>query len=131
MPRTELGKKATKQLRANGGIPVVLNGSKIVELPYTGSLKEGEKIVAIDEKRGIMTADLSVKAEDVRKLIYTPDIFEIELDINGDKKDCRNQRLAVPARKRYFAPHRPDGGNSWQTYRYGGSCTDRRPCRRC
>ena len=86
MPRTELGKKATKQLRANGGIPVVLNGSKIVELPYTGSLKEGEKIVAIDEKRGIMTADLSVKAEDVRKLIYTPDIFEIELDINGDKK---------------------------------------------
>lgn len=85
-PRTELGKKATKALRANGGIPVVLNGGKRVELPYTGTLKEGEKIVAIDEKRGIITTDLSVKNEDVRKLIYTPDIFEIDLDINGEKK---------------------------------------------
>ncbi|MDE5796569.1 MAG: 50S ribosomal protein L25, partial [Muribaculaceae bacterium] len=51
--------------------------------PYTGELKAGEKISKIDDKRGIITTDISVKAEDVRKLIYTPDIFEIDLDIDG------------------------------------------------
>jgi large subunit ribosomal protein L25 len=29
-----------------------------------------------------------VKNDDVRKLIYTPDIFAIELDINGEKKNA-------------------------------------------
>lgn len=85
-PRVELGKKATKALRAEGLIPAVVNGGKIVELPYSDTLKEGEKIVEIDEKRGIITTDITVKAEDVRKLIYTPDIFEINLDIDGDKR---------------------------------------------
>ncbi|MBD5231543.1 MAG: 50S ribosomal protein L25 [Bacteroidales bacterium] len=85
-PRTEGGKKQTKALRAAGMIPAVLNGGKLVELPYAGTLKEGEKIVEIDEKRGIITTDIAVKAEDVRKLIYTPDIFEIELDLNGEKR---------------------------------------------
>lgn len=88
-PRVELGKKATKALRASGCIPAVLNGGKIVELPYTGTLKPGEKVAAIDEKRGIITTDIVVKSEDVRKLIYTPDIFEIEMNIDGD------QRVAV------------------------------------
>jgi len=85
-PRVELGKKATKALRAEGLIPAVVNGGKIVKLPYSDTLKEGEKIVEIDEKRGIITTDITVKAEDVRKLIYTPDIFEINLDIDGDKR---------------------------------------------
>lgn len=85
-PRTELGKKAVKALRAEGKIPAVLNGGKIVDLPYSGTLKEGEKIVEIDSKRGIITTDIVVKAEDVRKLIYSPDIFEIDLDIKGDKR---------------------------------------------
>ena len=85
-PRVDLGKKATKALRANGGIPCVLNGGKLVELPFTGTLKPGEKIAVIDEKRGIITTDIAVRMEDVRKLIYTPDIFEIDLDINGDKR---------------------------------------------
>lgn len=85
-PRVDLGKKATKALRASGAIPAVLNGGRIVELPFTGTLKPGEKIAEIDAKRGIITTDITVRMEDVRKLIYTPDIFEIDLDIAGDKR---------------------------------------------
>lgn len=85
-PRTDLGKKATKALRAEGKIPVVLNGGELVELPYKAELKPGEKIVEIGNGKGLLTTDLYVTAEDVRKLIYTPDIFAIELDINGAKK---------------------------------------------
>ena len=83
-PRTEVGKKSVKALRMEGKIPAVLNGGKLVELPYTGELKEGEKVVAIDEKRGLITTDIVVAAEDVRKLIYSPDIFEINLEVNGE-----------------------------------------------
>lgn len=83
-PRPEVGKKSVKNLRKEGKIPAVLNGGKIVEFPFKGELKEGEKVVAIDDKRGLITTDIVVKSEDVRKLIYTPDIFEINLDINGD-----------------------------------------------
>ncbi len=85
-PRTELGKKSVKALRAEGKIPAVLNGGKIVEFPYAGELKAGEKVVEIADNRGLITTDIVVKAEDVRKLIYSPDIFEIDLDINGDKR---------------------------------------------
>lgn len=85
-PRTELGKKATKALRESGLIPVVLNGGAIVELPYTGTLKAGEKVVEIGNGKGLITTDLVVTNEAVRKLVYTPDIFAIELDINGDKR---------------------------------------------
>lgn len=85
-PRVELGKKAAKALRAEGKIPAVLNGGEIVELPYKGTLKEGEKLVEIENGRGILTTDLTLTNEAVRKLIYTPDIFAIELDFNGGKK---------------------------------------------
>jgi len=85
-PRTDLGKKATKALRAENKIPVVLNGGKIVELPYNEALKPGEKVVEIGNGKGIITTDLLVNADAVRKLVYTPDIFAIELDINGDKR---------------------------------------------
>ena len=85
-PRKELGKKATKGLRAQNLIPVVLNGGAIIELPYSGTLKDGEKIVEIGNGKGLITTDLVVKQEDVRKLIYTPEIFAIDLDINGDKR---------------------------------------------
>ncbi|MDE5784956.1 MAG: 50S ribosomal protein L25/general stress protein Ctc [Duncaniella sp.] len=60
-PRTDLGKKAAKNLRKQNLIPVVLNGANNAE-------------------------HLMVKADDVRKLIYTPDIFAIELDVNGEKR---------------------------------------------
>lgn len=85
-PRKDGGKKAAKALRAAGKIPAVLNGGKIVELPYSGTLKDGEKIVEISNGRGLITTDITVTNEAVRKLIYTPDIFEIEMDINGEKR---------------------------------------------
>lgn len=84
-PRTELGKKSVKALRAEGKIPAVINGGALVELPYTGTLKEGQKLVEIDSKRGLITTDIVVSAEDVRKLIYTPDIFEVDINLNGEE----------------------------------------------
>ena len=84
-PRTVVGKKSTKALRKEGKIPAVINGGVIVELPFKGTLKDGQKIVEIDGKRGLITTDIVVKNEDVRKLIYTPDIFEVDLNINGEE----------------------------------------------
>lgn len=85
-PRTNLGKKAAKALREENKIPVVLNGGAIVELPYAGTLKAGEKIVEIGNGKGLITTDLLVNSDAVRKLVYTPDIFAIELSINGEKR---------------------------------------------
>ena len=87
-PRVDLGKKAAKNLRSEGKIPVVLNGGKIVELPYKEALKPGEKLVEISNGRGMITTDLVVTNDAVRKLIYTPEIFAIELDVNGEKKNA-------------------------------------------
>ena len=96
--RPVVGKKSLKALRAEGKIPAVLNGGKIVDLPYEGTLKDGERVVEIDvvknknvkdnnrKKRGIITTDIAVKEEDVRKLIYTPDIFEIDMELNGESR---------------------------------------------
>lgn len=96
-PRTALGKKATKALRKEGLVPVVLNGGEVVDLPYSGTLDEGTKLVELPGKKatngnrhaslkGIFSTDLVVKMSDIRKLIYTPDIFVIELIINGKVK---------------------------------------------
>ncbi len=85
-PRTDLGKKATKALRAEGKIPVVLNGGAAVELPFTGTLAPGQKLVEIGDNKALITTNLIVAQDDVRKLVYTPDIFAIELDFNGGKK---------------------------------------------
>lgn len=92
--REDLGKKAVKAIRKEGKIPAVLNGGKIVELPFTGTLAPGEKLVEIDSKRGIITTDITVKAEDVRKLIYTPEIFEIDLELNGKVRKAIMKDLA-------------------------------------
>lgn len=92
-PRIELGKKSVKALRKEGKIPAVVNGGEIVELPFKGELKPGQKLVEIDAKRGIITTDIVVKSEDVRKLIYTPDIFEVNLNINGEVKKAVMKEL--------------------------------------
>ena len=63
-----------------------MNGGEIVELPYNGSLKEGQSLIEIANNKAVIVTNLTVKAEDVRKLIYTPDIYAINLDINGEKK---------------------------------------------
>ncbi|MDE6093243.1 MAG: 50S ribosomal protein L25 [Muribaculaceae bacterium] len=85
-PRTDLGKKAAKALRAEGKIPVVLNGNDVVELPFKGELKAGEKLIEIGDGKGIITTDLVVSVDDIRKLVYSPDIFAVEIDYNGGKK---------------------------------------------
>ena len=54
----QLGKKATKALRRENLVPVVLYG-------------------------GSETKHLVVKADDLNKLIYTPEIYLIELDVEG------------------------------------------------
>ncbi|MDE6333266.1 MAG: 50S ribosomal protein L25, partial [Muribaculaceae bacterium] len=65
---------------------VVLNGGEIFDLPYAGTLKPGEKIVEIGNGKALVTTDLVVSNDAVRKLIYTPEIFAIELDINGETR---------------------------------------------
>lgn len=83
--RTDLGKKATKALRAEGKIPAVINGGEVVTLPYTGTLNPGQKLVEIEDGKGLLTTDIVVTNDAVRKLVYTPEIFAVELDVNGKK----------------------------------------------
>ena len=83
--REGLGKKAARELRKEGLIPAVLNGGAIVNLPYEGTLANGEKLVEIENGRGIIVTDFAVSPEAVRKLVYTPEIFVIDLTI-GEKK---------------------------------------------
>ena len=85
-PRTDLGKKAAKNLRNENKIPVVLNGGEVFDLPFAGTLKPGEKIVEIGNNKGLITTDLAVSQDAVRKLVYTPDIFAIELNVNGETR---------------------------------------------
>ncbi len=82
-PRTVLGKKASKALRNEEKIPVVLNGGKVVDLPFAGKLEEGQKVVELCNNKGIVTTDLTVTAEAVRKLIYSPDIYAIVVTVLG------------------------------------------------
>lgn len=86
-PRIDLGKKATKALRAEGKIPAVINGGEIVTLPYNGTLAPGEKLVEIEDGKAIIVTDIVVTNEAVRKLVYTPEIFAVELDLNGKKRN--------------------------------------------
>ena len=89
-PRTDLGKKAAKAIRKENKIPVVLNGGAVVELDengnYAGKLNAGEKVVKIENGRGIIATDLVVTFDAIRKLIYTPDIHVIDLTVDGVEK---------------------------------------------
>jgi len=90
-PRTDLGKKAAKALRKENKIPVVLNGGKMVELDkdgkYNGKLLAGEKVVPIGrDGKAVITTDLTVNSADVRKLIYSPEVFVIDLTYDGQTR---------------------------------------------
>lgn len=67
--RKELGKKATKATRENGNIPAILYGN------------------------GKVAATFEVSNNDVRKLIYTPDIFVVNLNIDGQAHKAIIQEL--------------------------------------
>ena len=84
-PRTGLGKKEAKSLRKENMIPAVLNGGELVDYPYAGQLQEGEKVVAIGGGKALIVTDFKVSSDSVRKLVYTSDIFAVELKIG--KKD--------------------------------------------
>jgi large subunit ribosomal protein L25 len=85
-PRETLGKKAVKAIRNEGGIPAILYGNEPVALPYKGKLNKGETLVEIGGGKGIIVTNFTVTKEAVRNLIYTPEVFLVELSLTGSKK---------------------------------------------
>jgi large subunit ribosomal protein L25 len=84
-PRENLGKKASKELRKQGLIPAILYGREAVTLPYKEALNKGDKIVEIGNSKGLIVTDFTVSFDGIRKLIYTPDIYVVEIDIKGNR----------------------------------------------
>jgi large subunit ribosomal protein L25 len=85
-PRETVGKKATKEIRKKeNGIPAVLYGSEPVALPYSGKLNAGENIVEIGDNKAIIVTNFYVTKDSVHNLIYTPEVYIIELSIGGKK----------------------------------------------
>lgn len=84
-PRTIVGRKASKELRKQGLIPAILYGQMPVDLPYQGTINAGEKIVEIGNQKGLVVTDFTISFDGVRKLIYTPEIFLTEINIDGGK----------------------------------------------
>lgn len=63
--RTEIGKKATQNLRKNNGVPCVLYGMQK------------------DENGNQVATHFTVTVEGLRKLVYTPHIYVVDLNIDG------------------------------------------------
>ena len=85
-PRENLGKKMSKNLRKQGMIPAVLYCQEPVALPYTGKMNAGEKLVEIGDGKGIIVTDFSVSFDGVRKLIYTPEIHLVSIEMGDGRK---------------------------------------------
>jgi large subunit ribosomal protein L25 len=85
-PREDVGKKATKAIRNKDGIPAILYGSAPITLPYTGTLNAGEKIVEIGKNKGVVVTNLTVTKDAVRNLIYTPEVFLVDLSLTNSRK---------------------------------------------
>ena len=67
-------------------IPAVLYGQEPVALPYTGKMNAGEKLVEIGDGKGIIVMDFSVSFDGVRKLIYTPEIHLVSIEMGDGRK---------------------------------------------
>lgn len=76
----------SKNLRKQGMIPAVLYGQEPVALPYTGKMNAGEKLVEIGDGKGIIVTDFSVSFDGVRKLIYTPEIHLVSIEMGDGRK---------------------------------------------
>lgn len=63
--RTELGKKATKEIRKSGNVPCVIYGEKK------------------DENGNPLAIHFSVSEKEINKLIYTPHIYLVDINIDG------------------------------------------------
>lgn len=63
--RTELGKKAAKQIRKSGNVPCVLYGEKK------------------DEKGNPVATHFTVSEKEINKLIYTPHIYLVDINLDG------------------------------------------------
>ena len=63
--RTELGKKATKEIRKNGNVPCVIYGEKK------------------DENGAPVAIHFTVNEKEINKLIYTPHIYLVDINIDG------------------------------------------------
>ncbi|MDR2498730.1 MAG: 50S ribosomal protein L25/general stress protein Ctc [Tannerellaceae bacterium] len=82
-PREAIGKKAARMIRQADGIPCILYGTAPFQLPFEGVLKQGEKVVEIANKKAVIVTHLSVAQDDVRGLLYTPEVYLVELNIRG------------------------------------------------
>lgn len=63
--RTELGKKATKEIRKSGNVPCVIYGEKK------------------DENGNPLAIHFSVSEKEINKLIYTPHIYLVDINIDS------------------------------------------------
>lgn len=64
--RTEVGKKAAKEIRRNGNVPCVLYGEKC------------------DENGKPVALHFVVSEKEINKLVYTPHIYLVDLNIDGE-----------------------------------------------
>lgn len=63
--RTDLGKKAAKEIRKNGNVPCVIYGEKK------------------DENGAPVAVHFTVSEKEINKLVYTPHIYLIDINIDG------------------------------------------------
>jgi len=92
-PREQFGKKAAKAIRKSNGIPAILYGNKPVTLPYEGKLNAGERLVEIGNNKGVIVTNFIVTQSAVRNLIYTPEVYLVELQLGERKVKAMVQKM--------------------------------------
>jgi large subunit ribosomal protein L25 len=92
-PREDVGKKAAKAIRKEKSIPAVLYGGAPVALPYEGTLSAGDRIVETGRGKGVVVTNFAVTKDAVRNLIYTPEVFLVDLSL----KNGRSAKALVKA----------------------------------